>query len=717
MAKISGINFKENIIIINANNSNKNNEKLLRDCISLNGQWKYILDSKEQLVFDDVSKRFEKDELYDKMFIPSNWQLKGLDSFNGSVWFYKYYKLNTNQLNEKLKVLVFNGVDYFTEVWLNGNYVGNHEGYFQRFWFDVSKFLLKKNALVLKVTSPLEEPKKIWPLKKKLIKGIFSHHDCRPGGWSHEHGQDQNTGGIWNDVSLELYNEIFIDRINIHSKLDDKCNIANVFISLNYFKAANIDVRENLILELSTPSGRIIRSKHQALFKKNGKEIILVLKISNPELWWSWDLGKANLYHITFKGKNIGTYTNYFGIREVSLDDNKVFYLNGKRLFLRGTNVIPEQMLSSLNRQRIKKQVELIKAANINIIRMHAHVNRKEYYAECDRQGILVWQDFALQWTYDESTEFVSNAVRQIKDMVSQLYNHPSIAFWCCHNEPGNQINTLDPHLRNSVLSEDKTRIVRLASNYEEHPYDGWYWGDKEHFSAIPMGPLVTEFGAQALPAIDSLSKFIPKEKQFPPDWDFWKYHNFQYEQTFHIAGVEIGENIESFIENSQNYQSSLLKTAIDFYRRKRFSRINGMFQFMFVDCWPSITWSVIDYYGKKKKGYDTLRKCYQPLYVSINLRQQKYFRSQKLNTDIWVINDFHKLFNSSRLIFKINNKVIGKIETGKIEGDSKKFFNWESVEVYLPKKIIKGRYTIYTELIHNRKSISFNDFDIEIME
>ena len=94
---------------------------------------------------------------------------------------------------------------------------------------------------------------------------------------------------------------------------------------------------------------------------------------------------------------------------------------------MRGTNIIPEQLLSKLTNSKIKKLVAWIKEANINIVRIHAHVNRQELYSELDKAGILVWQDFALQWTYDTSPEFKANAVSQIKDMVNQFYNHPSM--------------------------------------------------------------------------------------------------------------------------------------------------------------------------------------------------------------------------------------------------------------------------------------------------
>ena len=168
------------------------------DNILLNGLWKYIPDPGTNL---DILKA--KELLLSgntrEMSVPSNWELQGLHNFNGSVWFLKEFESCNN---DGLNILKFSGIDYFADVWFNDIYLGRHEGYFQPFFFDISGIYKNKNQLIVRVTSPFEEPVKEWPLKKKLIKGIFNHHDCRPGGWDYERGQDKNTGGIWNDVKI-----------------------------------------------------------------------------------------------------------------------------------------------------------------------------------------------------------------------------------------------------------------------------------------------------------------------------------------------------------------------------------------------------------------------------------------------------------------------------------------------------------------------------------
>ena len=682
--------------------------------VSLNGNWEYIADSAGELTYEKVKEKISRKKTK-KMQLPVNWERAGLHNFSGSVWFTKSFKFGQP---DGLNILEFKGVDYFAEVWLNDSPAGTHEGYFQTFYFNVTSALEKgDNLLVVKVTSPKEEPGTVWPHRKKLIKGIFNHHDCRPGGWSYEYGQDQNTGGIWNDVSLHSFDSIYTEHPRVSATLNETASRARVSVVIPFYRKSGEALTARIEITVFPQKGKKLRFREEVLVRGSKAEINFTFEINNPSLWWCRDLGEPHLYRMNIESRLFNIQDVMFGIREVSLNDRKEFFLNRKRLFLRGTNIIPSQFLSELSNQRIEEQTVLIKEANINIIRMHAHVNRSEYYDECDRQGILVWQDFALQWTYDESMEFTANAVSQIKDMVKLHYNHPSVVFWCCHNEPGKQIETLDPLLYEAVSGIDKSRIIRMASNYEEHPYDGWYWGSKEHFAAKPMGPLVTEFGAQALPEIKSLKKIIPHGDIEHPAEESWAYHDFQYEQTFNVAEVDRGKNVKEFITNSQEYQSDLLKTAIDFYRRGKNKDITAVFQFMFIDCWPSITWSVVDYFGEKKEGYTALQKAFQPLYISVNVRQKKNFAGQKLKIDYWIINDLHRSFKSCEFVISLEGENIFNVPVKFIEEDSITFSYWEGNNILLPEKIKPGKYKLDFELKQDGKVISSNNYETEVVK
>ena len=684
-------------------------EKVFRK-ISLNGEWFYITDEQMKFNYDYVRNLILNENL-PSMKIPSNWQVGGLDNYSGSVWFIKKFQIGNERFNTS--ILGFSGVDYFTDVWLNDVYVGHHEGYFQKFFFNVTELLNEaENLLIVKVTSPKEDVEFTWPHRKKLIKGIFNHHDCRPGGWSKEYGQDRNTGGIWNDVNIIQTNSIYVSNIKIFPKIFYEQNFALLNFEIDY--SSSTDFQQNLECSIKLLNELIEKRKIQIIHSGSSK-IFLTVKIENPQLWFPYELGEPVLYTFQIQSNNEIIFEINFGIREVELID-EIFYINRKRYFLRGTNIIPEQNLSTLNQDRIDFLISSLKEANVNIVRVHAHINRQELYDAFDKAGILVWQDFALQWTYDETEEFISNAVRQIKDMVNQFHYHPSIVFWCCHNEPGEQIKTLDEFLFNAVSTEDNSRIIRKASNYEEHCYEGWYWGKKENYVSTPMGPLVTEFGAQALPEKDSLIKFIPEKFIEKPESEKWNYHNFQYEQTFHIAKIERGKSIEEFIENSQTYQAKLLKEAIHHYRRKKYNGINGIFQFMFIDCWESITWSIIDYFGKKKKGFYALRDAFNPILLSVNLRQDIYSNlTKKLNVEFWIINDYHHQFENFKVLFFFDEEEIALILIEKIDADSIQKFDFEKLEIQLPEKIDSGLHRLKVELRDGIMNlISSDEFDVE---
>lgn len=684
--------------------------------INLNGEWDFVRDWKSELEIEDIKEILNSEKSLESMTIPTNWELAGLHNFNGSVWFIKQFEFVEKY--EGLSLLNFLGVDYYSDVWLNWNFLGHHEGYFAPFSFEISKLLKIENILIVKVTSLFEEPDKIWPDRKRAIKGIFSHHDCRPGGNSKQFGQDQNTGGIWNDVFIEYGYEVVLKNIKVTSSMNNEMNSALVSVDIEYFSSKTNAEEILVIIKIATPDKNTIEKKELLSARYGTNSINFLIEIESPLLWWSWDLGEANLYKLNVLSDQFSSKEIPFGIREVHLDEKQQFFINGKKLFLRGTNIIPAQFLSGLDKDKIEKIASLIKEANINIVRVHAHINRHELYDEFDRQGILVWQDFSLQWTYDESILFKSEAVKQIKEMVRNYYNHASIAVWCCHNEPGEQIKTLDPLLEAAVKTEDSSRIVRRASNYEEHAYEGWYWGKKDFYAATPMGPLVTEFGAQGLPNIDSLKKIVGEENLFPPKWSVWEYHNFQVDQTFNVARIKMGDAIDEFIRNSQDYQSEVLRTAIDFYRRKRFNGINGIFQFMLIDCWQSISWSVVDYYGEKKEAYDILKLCYQPVFISVNVRQDQYFAGKKFLLDLFIINDLYKSVENCYLKFSIDGSELEKIENFSLQENQMIFIKYEEIDILVPSDLKTGKHKMTLELFaeSSGERISYNDFYFSVV-
>ena len=688
--------------------------------LDLNGPWKYKVGIDEQQVFEDQQG-------WQEMLVPSNWHLAGLENYAGSVWFRREFSI-PEEWKERQMWLRFHGVDYYAEVWLNGHYLGHHEGYFQPFEFNVTSGLLTEvNSLLVKVSSPSEEAGRVWPDRKRLIKGVFGHHDCRPGSWHPQHGQSGNTGGIWNNVELVATDPVRIAQVKVSPRVMAD-GTATVSLQMTVDNLSESDLQATVRVEIEAADGTLYEQRHKEQLNRGGNLLSVVQRIEHPRLWWTWEHGEAHLYRLRVYvevGSVVTDATVRFGIREVSSDGDGNWFLNGQQIFLRGTNVIPAQWLSEYDAAMIEKDIALLKKANVNAVRVHAHVNRPEFYSACDEAGVLVWQDFALQWGYIQDGEFVNQAVGQIKEMVNLLYNHASIALWCCHNEPGPGSEQLDRLLRDAILEEDPFRPVHPSSDFAVHPYYGWYYGRYEQYSSLPGQPLPTEFGAQALPCLESMQRIFETADLWPPNWEHWAFHNFQYDQTFHVAHVPMGGSIEEFIANSQQYQYDLLKYAIETYRRTRYAPISGLFQFMFVDCWPSITWSVVDYYRRPKLGYEALRLAYQPLLVSLDVRRRELVAGARVFTGLYVINDLGRDFEAARITLVLEDGAGQPLIRGEFPIDIAphsvqlvKATNLHSTDWRIPPDVSPGEYRLEAKVLSaNGELISENWESITVRE
>jgi beta-mannosidase len=522
------------------------------------------------------------------------------------------------------------------------------------------------------VASPKED-RKVWPHEKYLIKGIFNHHDARPGSWDVERGQDGNTGSLWGGVDLVVADGVVVRSMRLTPvRLPDGRAVAEARLELlNLGEGGEFDL--DLAFEGATFKGPGERCPRLRLFLPPGASTaILAHTFRKPRWWWTWDQGPSDLYRARLEvrsaatGRVVETHEERFGLREIRVTPGWEFFLNGRRFFPRGSNLIPTQYLAAYGAKEARRDVALARGAHLNALRVHAHVNRREFYDACDEAGVLVWQDFALQWSYERSDAFVQNACRQIKDMVRQFYNHPSIAVWCCHNEPSVNRHELDPVLEKAVAEEDASRHVDIASDFKVHPYPGWYWYDrvtKDAFDTVDADMrFPSEFGAQALPSVAALKRMFKPRELWPPDWKAWALRDFQYVQTFNIAGVRLGRSLKEFVANSQAYQARLVKDSVESYRIRKYAPINGLFHFMLADCWPAITWSVVDHARVPKQGYHALKTACQPLLPVLRSTVPRFNPGDKFNwggrflKELIVVNDYPREFRNLKVVLTVQD-------------------------------------------------------------
>lgn len=665
---------------------------LLRKEISLNGIWEYKADP-----FDlgEKSGYFKPDTDFsgwDKIKVPGNWATEKPDmfSYGGKVWYRRQFKASEDFLDSKAIRLQFKGVDYFAKAWLNGNYLGEHEGYFAPFDFEVKKYLNPGfNTLTVRVDSPKEKDLE----KKRLIKGVLIHHDCRPPG------NDGNTGGIWNGVYLIATGQVYIENALVKPEFSD--DLSDVRVDFECLVNNTSPSQKEADLKVSFKgknfSSDTVYLKKAASVQPGYSKITLSASLKNPKLWWTWDHGSPNLYEagISIETDNsVSDSKNItFGLRKTGFSQAKgLFYLNGKQIFQRGTNYIATQWFSTMRKEDFERDIQMMKDANLNSVRNHAHVMPQEFYTVCDEQGLLVWADFSLIRSYVETEDFIKEAVRQFKEYIIEYYNHPSVWLWCAHNE-GEQNAKLNKALYEAGRETDGSRVINeMSGSWDKHPYHGWYGGRYEDY-LNEKSNFVSEYGAQGIST--AFKDFIPKEAQWPPDREIWQYHNAQLDiQEKRIGNHGFYGSADEFAGMSLKYQYDIIKFATEHFRRSKYKPTGGAYQFMFTECWPSITWAVVDSYRTPKPAYFALRECMSPVFVSIKWDRRFFSPGDPIEASIWCVNDHLYPIGNCTLYYEITDADGGisyKKETIKVrlEEDSSKMV--KNIQFNIPARAKEG--------------------------
>ena len=176
------------------------------------------------------------------------------------------------------------------------------------------------------------------------------------------------------------------------------------------------------------------------------------------------------------------------------------------------------------------------------------------------------------------------------------------------------------------------------------HSYTGWYvFQIGDLVKDMPKERYITEYGAEGLPALDTLKAMFDGDTLWPSTRPStgraWKYAPISSpDQEFNTAHVKMGKTIQEFnIAASQRYQANYIRFQTEVFRRAKWTKNTGLYQFMFVDDWPSITWSVVDYYRRPKLAYASLRDSMQRLLPEHRVRHPT---RPTATISLWVVND-----------------------------------------------------------------------------
>ena len=611
-------------------------------------------------------------------------------------WWYRRRFYVPEELRGKKVELVFEGLDTFATVWVNGVKVAESEDMFIPLRVDVTDKLEYGawNVIAVRLGAPWYET-----LRRA---GGFSE---RPLNWNgsyarlyvrkaqYQYGWDWAvkllTAGIWRSVRLEAYERAVIRDTFVRTLAvgEDWAEI-EVWIEVESVGEYDAELR-------FTASCLDSRIEHAARLKlhKGLNEHKFRLRVGGAKLWWPLGYGPQNLYdarvELRVGGELEDERSFRFGIRTVELvtesreaPNGRVFYLkvNGVPIFCKGANWIPADLLiSRVDRGRYEELLRLAAEGNHNMLRVWGGglVEYDDFYDLCDELGIMLWHDFQFACGhYPEDEEFLELVRREVEATVRRLRNHPSIVLWCGNNEDEMfdyymGYGVTRPRIDFEVIPEVVRRLDPSRPYWPSSPWGGEHpndprEGDRHNWEVYHgMAPIesytrdearfLSEFGMQAAPHPHTLRRFLPPGRLWPIN-ELWIYHYHVPEKVVpYLRDYGEPRDLLSYVFLTQLVQAEALKTAIEHCRRRKFL-CGGALYWSFNAPWPNACWETVDYYGRPKMGYYFAKRAFAPVLVSPVRRGDEI--------EVWVVNDELRMV---RGVLKVS---VVDVERGEVIGE-----------------------------------------------
>jgi beta-mannosidase len=647
--------------------------------MELTGTWRAALAD------DDLRRTWQEDGFDDRSWepvvVPGHWRsVPAFREADGPLLYRRSFDA-MGPAEGRRAWLTFDGLFYQGDVWLDGGYLGDTEGYFFPHTFEVTDALRQRREHHLAVEVTCTPPSD--PTAKRSITGVFQHWDCLDPDW--------NPGGVWRAVRVTETGPVRIARLRV------VCREATQERAVVVLRAT-LDSDGPRTICLRSTLGGLDHVADQPL-AAGANEVEWTITVEQPALWWPRALGEAILHdvhvQVVLAADEGGAVSDErhlrTGLRQVRMR-SWVTSVNGERLFLKGSNQGPTRMaLAEATPEELAGDVALACDAGLDLLRIHAHITRPELYDAADEAGLLLWQDFPLQWGYARGIR--KQAVRQAAAAVDLLGHHPSIAIWCGHNEPmaiendpsmwgdrkalrrmavkaaaAQELPTwnktvLDRSVKRAFEKSDGTRPVIAHSGVLPHPplldgtdshlYFGWYHGAERDLPgflrAVPrMGRFVSELGAQAVP---DDAAFCEPDRWPDLDWErLGRTHALQKAVFDKYVPPAEHATFDSWRAATQEYQATVVRRQIEALRRIKYRPTGGFAQFCFADGHPAVTWSVLGHDRAPKLGYDALRAACRPVIVVADRLPAVVAPGEALALDVHVVSDLRSQVDDAEI-------------------------------------------------------------------
>lgn len=550
-------------------------------------------------------------------------------------WFKKEFEYD---FSLKKPRLCFDGVCYNAVFWLNGVFLGSHIGMFGGPFFDVGHILKEKNTLIIKIENAPADPR---PYSE------YADHD---EGWKYGvvvncvygwHYACIPTRGIWAGISLKGTPEAEAERPFIVTK-DYKTGEADVCIKLSMKASGTVKIK-------ISPHNFTGNTQYYSCRFSESDSLHYRIRLNNVRLWWPNGYGEQNLYRfdisVTADGDITQSFTEITGIRKIEMlpageakEDtyNWRCCINGKYIFLKGTNWCTTDALMRFPDERYDRFLSLARHQNLQLLRAWGGgMPESDYfYRKCDELGLLVAQEWPTCWD-SQKIQPMEALVETALIHTVRLRNHPSLLWWAGGNESAEADGKCMDALARIAFELDGTRPFRRTSPYggSLHNYDT-FWMMKEMDNALNLRSVfIGEFGMASAPNTESVHRYIPEK-----EWNIWdpqakncfnyhtpRFNEFRWPENyndmdhllFHASDFCDINSIEDFVFATQMAQATAVRHTLEAARAAS-PNTAGICYYKLTDVYPACSWSTVDYYGVPKIPYYVFKNAYAPLHAML---------------------------------------------------------------------------------------------------
>jgi beta-galactosidase len=418
---------------------------ILRDQIDLAGAWELAFDPAGEGIAGGWAAGQWPRGRAETVQVPALWERTHPDA--EGVGFYRRVFTVPSHWAQRVLNLRFGGASYRAEVWLNGRFLGSHEGAYTPFWFDVTEAarIGDENELVVRVA------------------GLSKHRDVDGQPLLQAPISKQHwfytESGVWGDVALDA-----IPVLSIHDAVIEP-DVRNETVTVEVVtRNADAGVRSaTLALTIRSPAGTVVRELRQPLAIPPGvARFRYHLELRRPQ---RWSHEHPLLYQLELELSDgtviVDRRETRFGMRDFAVRDGE-FFLNDEPVFLRGVLLqpnFPVSLITPPTAEMMEREIRLMKEAGFNMIRAHIRPAPPGYLDLADEIGMLIYAESSLAWIR-ESPRWLDHGSREMRAMIERDRNHPSAVIWGIHNENRFASAATSDALIPLVRSLDPTRVV-----------------------------------------------------------------------------------------------------------------------------------------------------------------------------------------------------------------------------------------------------------------